>query len=267
MKASTVAALERINRHFYRRRAREFSDTRQRPWPGWQRVLELAREHLASDRISVLDLGCGNGRFLAELERVLGGGERAVGYLGIDASVPLLADTARAPKSLAKEGASGPGSVDRVDRRLLAADLVRRPLAEIDARARFDLIVLFGLMHHIPSRARRRALLGACVERLPPGGILAVSFWQFGDHERFAGRLRSWNDPQAAGVDPEDLEEGDALLAWGDAGAVRYCHFADPIEAGALVDPLGLEVLANFSADGGSHDLNLYWILRKGDNT
>jgi SAM-dependent methyltransferase len=181
-------------------------------------------------------------------------------YLGIDASVPLLAEAARVPGPVVKKGASG---FDPVDRRLLAADLVHRPLAEIDSRARFDLIVLFGLMHHVPSRARRLRLLEASAERLSPGGLLAVSFWQFGDRERFEGRFRSWHDPEAAGVDPEDLEEGDALLAWGDAGAVRYCHFAGPAEAETLVDPLGLEVLANFSADGNSNDLNLYWVLRR----
>lgn len=261
MKASTVAALERINREFYHRRALEFSDSRSHGWPGWQLVLELARGHLRSERISVLDLACGNARFLPQLERLVSAAGPNVRYLGVDASVALLALAARAADApRASKQATG---FEPINRRLFAADLVHRPLAQLDPSARFDLIVSFGLMHHIPSRARRLRLLKTSAERLSPGGLLAVSFWQFGDKERFQDRFRPWNDPEAGGVDPEDLEDGDSLLAWGDAGAVRYCHFASPIEARSLVEGLGLDAIASFTADGSTKDLNLYWVLRR----
>jgi len=262
MKASTVAALERINQAFYSRRASEFSDTRKQPWPGWRRVLELARDYLKGSRISVLDLGCGNGRFFDELGPALGSPKVEISYLGIDASWPLLTLAARTV-------AAGGWSTSR----LVVADLVHRPLAELEAATRFDLIVNFGLMHHVPSRKARRRLLVACAGRLRQGGVLAVSFWQFGDRERFRRRFLPWRDaaeggPDApaalAAIDERDLEAGDHLLAWGDAGAVRYCHFADEREAGALVAELGLEPLSSFREDGGSGNLNLYKVLRKG---
>ena len=39
MNQETVQALHRINRDFYRRCAAEFSASRRRPWPGWERAL------------------------------------------------------------------------------------------------------------------------------------------------------------------------------------------------------------------------------------
>lgn len=252
MKASTVAALERINRDFYRQRASEFSDTRKQPWPGWQRVLELARRNLGTHRISILDLGCGNGRLLGELGRVLGGANVEISYLGIDVSLPLLALAAGAAHS-----AGLPAS------RLMAADLVQRPLAELESATGFDLILNFGLMHHLPSRRVRRRLLAESSLRLRDGGVMAVSFWQFGDKERFRRRFVPWRDDAAHGVDPRDLEAGDHLLAWADSGAARYCHFADAQEAEALVTELELKRLSSFREDGNSRDLNLYHVLRK----
>lgn len=251
MKASTVAALERINREFYRLRAREFSDTRKQPWPGWQRVSDLARKHLGPGRISVLDLGCGNGRFGTELDRLLGSAGLEISCLGIDSSVPLLGLAA------AKSGSIGVG-----EQSFVAGDLVHRPLAQLAGRARFDLIVNFGLMHHIPSQRARAQLLAASAEHLRIGGLMAVSFWQFGGLERFENRTISWLGCQD--VDPEDLEAGDRLLAWGESGAARYCHFTSPAEAEALVGPLGLEEISSFRSDGKTDDLNLYWV---GHNT
>jgi len=206
-----------------------------------------------------LDLGCGNGRFFAEIGPILGDPRVEISYLGIDASWPLLT---LAAKRVTAGGSSPP--------RLVAADVVHRPLAELEAATRFDLIVNFGLMHHVPSRKARRRLLAACAGRLREGGVLAVSFWQFGDRERFKRRFLPWRAAAQGGpdvpdrIDVRDLEAGDHLLAWGDAGAVRYCHFTDEREAGALVAELGLEPLSSFREDGASGDLNLYKVLRKG---
>ena len=49
---------------FYRAHAASFSATRQAPWPGWQRVADLAGNALApGSSPAVLDLACGNLRF------------------------------------------------------------------------------------------------------------------------------------------------------------------------------------------------------------
>ena len=123
MKPETVERLLALNRGFYQRAARSFSETRRAPWPGWARLLERFTEASA---VSVLDLGCGHGRFLAELERR----GLARDYLGVDSSGALL-ELARTRH---------PGA------RFLEADATALAIEE-----RFDLVVAFGLLHHLPS--------------------------------------------------------------------------------------------------------------------
>lgn len=260
MKASTVAALERINRIFYERLAVEFSATRTQPWPGWQRVFELVAARRSGQRLSILDLGCGNGRLLQPLESFFG---NEIHYLGVDSSVPLLA----AARGASTREGEGEGSTSRP--RWVAVNLVDEPLEEIHKSGRFDLIVAFGLMHHLPSLALRRRLVASAVDRLRPGGLLAVSFWQFATKDRFRRRFVPWlqyssdlsERPEA--LDVSDLEPGDHLVAWGDAGAVRYCHFADADEAELVVNAPNVAVIDSFQDDGATGDLNLYHVLEK----
>lgn len=254
MRAETAAALKRINRHFYSRHAAEFSARREAPWPGWRRVAEGV-ERRRQDRagvISVLDLGCGNGRLARFLDARWPDGFE---YLGVDESAALLEIAA------ASIGAGG--------RRLLLQDLMR-PLPTRLPGEPFDLIAVFGLMHHLPGTGNRRALLRRAARRLAPGGLLAVSFWQFGERQRFRRRSVPWeehNRHAAEPIDLADLEPGDRLLRWGEesggpgAAAVRYCHWTPPAEVDQLLTGLPLAVADGFSADGASGDLNLYRTL------
>ncbi|MFQ5526424.1 MAG: class I SAM-dependent methyltransferase [Thermoanaerobaculia bacterium] len=251
MKASTVGTLDRINRDFYRSNAAEFSRTRKRPWPGWkilfERVESSSRERLDPARVSILDLGCGNGRVLPTLSEAFGD---RFSYLGLDSSLPLLVEggrTSAAGVEAARFGAANLGA----------------ELRAVRGDRRFDLILAFGLLHHVPSHERRAGLLGNAQGRLRPGGLLAVSFWQFGSHERFRRRFVPWRElPTELGeVDRSDLEPGDHLLAWGDSGALRYCHYTSPEEAETLVRASGLASAARFHADGETGDLNLYYLL------
>lgn len=253
MTPETAAALQEINRAFYEDRAADFSATRERPWPAWERVAEIVEEHCGERTLRVLDLGCGNGR----LGRYLAGrwGDR-LGYLGVDASEPML-EIARA---------MGGGRYLRRD--LLAAG----PLRELPG-GRFDLITAFGLMHHLPGFDRRATLLAEAAGHLAPGGLLAVSFWQFGALERFRRRMVPWaiyNRSAAEPIDTRDLEARDVLLAWGEPPSthgpvppVRYCHWAPPEEADRLLAGLPLEPVASFRADGKAGDLNLYRLLAR----
>jgi len=99
--------------------------------------------------------------------------------VGVDASEPLLV--------IAREQAP-----DADDCRFLSADFDATPPEQAlpaPPLAPFDLAVLFGVLHGVPGRERRRALLEAVCRRLAPGGLLAFTCWRFADDARLAGRI------------------------------------------------------------------------------
>lgn len=244
MERQTIRRLDAINREFYERHAESFDATRRRPWGGWRRVVD----HLgALERPSILDVGCGNARFGLFAERRLG---RPIDYLGIDRSQPLLERARRrAPSAW----------------RWLEADLVRDGLPAALGGERFDLVACFAVMHHLPGEVLRCELLAAMSRRVGTAGLLAVSFWQLGDHARFTRRAV---DPESLGL-AEELEPGDYLLRWGESAggaavaSLRYCHHADPAEVERLLTAPELEPVDAFVADGASGDLNDYRLLRR----
>ena len=179
MSPETVLALNEINRRFYRTSAEAFSASRDYPWLGWERIVG----GLPGPPRSVLDVGCGNARFGAYLAAWLGG---EFSYLGLDASAELLA--------LARQRSDLPRDTTLIER-----DLVAGPCAEALPGGRHSLVAAFGLLHHVPSFARRRELLCALAERLEPGGRLAISVWRFGAFERFRDKQVPFEPPIETG--------------------------------------------------------------------
>ena len=235
MDPNAIKRLNQINRDFYRATAAEFDATRQSAWPGWERLLKTIQLPIES----ALDLGCGNGRFalfLAARQR------QPFRYVGIDSNPDLLA---RARQQL--------GTLPQVSFQLIQRDLVLDDLPH----ERAQLTALFGLIHHVPGFARRRALLKAAAECLAPGGCLVFACWRFYEKERFRRRIIPW---------PEDIavERHDYLLDWrrGET-ALRYCHYVDDEEHGHLIAATGLSVIADYRADGAGGNLNRYTLLRK----
>ncbi len=250
MDEQTLRSLNAINRSFYCANAAEFDQSRAEPWPGWTQLLPhiaQIQRRAADGAIRVLDLGCGNARFGAFLaDRIPPAG---IHYCGIDSSDSLLAH--------ARARALPCASVE-----FRCADVVETPgdLPE----GPFSVIALFGLLHHVPSYARRRDLLRALGERLAPKGMLALTAWQFETFERFSTRLIPWDDYNRSAANPIDtrqLEPGDHLLAWGDRGsALRYCHFASAADTRQLLENAAFRVADSYAADGREEALNRYFI-------
>lgn len=250
MKRETVLALNELNQVFYARIARQWSETRRYAWPGFTRVLEVAPP-TAAGAFRVLDAGAGDGRFAAFLHERLSPPPAGLAYLGIDASAALLS-TARTRQL---------GAAYRFD----TADFIRDEAGLPEGP--FELIVLFGVLHHVPSFALRRGLVERLARRTAAGGHLALTFWRLDRDARFAKRVRSiarYNRVAARPIEESDLEPGDTLLAWGeDEAAVRYCHFADASETEALIDAAGLPTIARFEADGRGGRLNEYVVFSR----
>src|SRR5215470_16260923 len=85
MDEATIRALNAINRRFYETVVADFDSTRQMPWEGWERIVPLLQ---SSALLSVLDVGCGNGRFGRFLADRLG--KDRLKYVGLDSSAALL---------------------------------------------------------------------------------------------------------------------------------------------------------------------------------
>src|SRR4051812_30515699 len=93
MDTETINRLNAINRAFYTTVADDFDQTRGAAWPGRQRLLPYLPLPL-----SVLDVGCGNGRFALFLHDNLAAGQPRhnadaplLSYHGLDSNPALLA--------------------------------------------------------------------------------------------------------------------------------------------------------------------------------
>ena len=233
MNDTTIERLNQINRDFYRITAASFDETRSRPRPGW----EILISHLSAP-LSVLDVGCGNGRFGVFLADQFG---TRVTYTGIDNSDALLE---RAESALAETG---------IDYRLENRDVVHHPLET----GEYSLVALFGVLHHIPGSDQRRTFMQQLADRVTPGGMFAFAAWRFYDFERFRRRVIPW---------PDDLnvEKHDYLLDWQrDVRAIRYCHFVDDDEHADLTTVTDLTEIITYRADGRTNDMNRYSLLRR----
>lgn len=230
--------LNAINRAFYDAVADAFDQTRGRPWPGWERLGPYLPSRPA--RYRVLDVGCGNGRFgrfLAERWP-----QTALLYHGVDNNSALLA---RAAATMAAFPSAQP--------QFTASDIMEAPLPQ----GSYDLVVLFGVMHHVAGAAQRRALMRDLAARVAAGGLLAFACWRFAEQARFMARVAPW----PAGV---ARETGDYLLDWREGGhALRYCHYVDDAEHDALIAASGLQHLATYRADGATGDMNCYSVLAR----
>jgi SAM-dependent methyltransferase len=235
MTPETVQHLNALNRQFYETTATEFDATRSQAWQGWYRLLPYLTLPLR-----VLDVGCGNGRFGVFLaEQLHPTAEMPLHYHGIDNSAALLAF---AQNALAK--------MPHLSTTLTAQDIIEQP--ELPAET-YDLVTLFGVIHHVPGADNRLKLMQRLAACVAPGGLLVFAAWRFYEHDRFRERIIPWSDDI-------EVEPGDYLLDWrrGET-ALRYCHYVDDTEQARLIRTSGLGEILTYKSD----IYNCYSIMRK----
>lgn len=240
MQEETIAKLNTINLNFYNKIGHYFDNSRQYNWDGWSEILNL--EVWKSENLNVLDIGCGNGRFAGFV------GEHYLEnfkYTGIDSNNYLLEKA----KSTYLQHC------------FATHDIIQdTSLPDPISVENYDLIVLFGVIHHIPSVRKRLDVIKLLKNKLSKQGRLIISAWNFLEDQKLSKKFIDW---QEAGLRPEDVEEHDYLLPWErGAKAFRYCHWVSPNEQTLLISESGMKLETEFFADGKSGKLNRYIVLK-----
>ncbi len=289
MNRDFATKLIELNNAFYREHASSFSETRQAPWPGWIKTMDIALRQLDTTDfeppLKLLDLACGNMRFehfvskgliaaeeLGEVEETTAG-TFPIDFYAIDSCESLAIDErghARAIPNLHFQEMDVLQELMRRNPACTDEPIFDAPLA--------DITVCFGFMHHIPSCEFRVRVLDALVRQTRPGGIIAISFWEFmndGRMEKKALRAeaRAELTPPFDGYDSSQFEPGDHLIGWqNDRHAYRYCHHFDDAQITELVhgvrtfyksNEVPVRELERFHADGRSGDMNRYVVLKR----
>lgn len=243
---------------FYRANAESFSQTRQSPWQGWVRLLEVMDARAAErELLRVLDVACGNLRFERYLADALPG--RMLSGWAVDNCEPLV--------EAGERSEFGPLSrmsfqnLDAIER--LSAGCLREALEAPDASC--DLAVSFGFMHHVPLERWRAELLRTLIAKVRPGGFVAVSFWRFLNSDKLARKAQETTIRARVELVIPELPPNDYLLGWQDTqGLYRYCHHFDEPEIERLLAAVAdsAELVSRFEADGKTGNLNEYVVLR-----
>jgi SAM-dependent methyltransferase len=245
MDKTLVTQLTNLNKKFYSEVAVEFDATRQKPWSGWVRSMEFLENQNVEIK-SCLDIACGNGRFGDYLSQI----SLVENYVGIDFSQELI--------SAADEKLSTAG----IKYKLICGDVLEE-LEKI--KEQFDLVVMFGILHHIPGFENRRKLIKKAYSKLKKGGILIFTVWQFVLFERFRRRLLDNKEiRENFGIDTKHFEEGDYILDWqrGKTG-YRYTHYSSDSEVQRFLEDIELEEITQFEKDGRTANVNKYFLYRK----
>ena len=242
---------------FYRANAESFSQTRQSPWQGWVRLLEVMDSVAKQKPLRVLDLACGNLRFERYLADALPC-KMLSGY-AVDNCDPLVeAGERNESDALSRMSFQNLDAIER-----LSAGCLREALEAPDASC--DLAVSFGFMHHVPLERWRVELLRALIAKVRPGGFVAVSFWRFLNSDKLARKAKETTSRARAELGIPELPPNDYLLGWQDTqGLYRYCHHFDEQEIERLLATVAdsAELVSRFEADGKTGNLNEYVVLR-----
>ena len=230
MDKTTFDALTKMNKNFYTTMAKEFNVTRQYPWKGWGRVIDSIND-IKKTKPHIVDLGCGNGRFYKYCKNNL----TSFTYTGYDINTYLL---------------------NRAQDAYPEANFVNKDvLAETDSIQKADVMVAFGLTHHIPSQKYRKSWLIQVARRLKSKGLLALTFWNIAKDTRFENKI----------IKAElSLDKNDYLLNWGNTDTPRYYHKYSKGEIKDITANFrysGLDLLTSYSSDGKGDKLNTYLIF------
>ncbi len=120
------------------------------------------------------------------------------------------------------------------------------------------MIVLFGVLHHIPGFKTRVDLLKKLMKKLKPEGHLIFSTWNFLDSPSLKRRIQPWS---LLDLEEEKVEEDDYLLDWKKGEeALRYCHYFTDKEVKKLCRESLLKIKETFKSGQKGDKYNRYFV-------
>jgi len=188
-----ILEIIKLTNDFYFKHAESFDRSREFYW----KIFEDSLNYLKNGQ-KILDLGCGNARYFKFLKEK----NLQIDYLGLDSNQVFINEN----------------KVKYPDAKFEQLDLISS-LKEISQK--FDLITVFGVTHHLPSKSFREKWFQELTELSSNRGIIILSFWNFnqdkGDQNYIPKEYK--------------IEKGDFFLGWkGDYSVHRFCHFYDEEE-------------------------------------
>ena len=267
MTPKTIQTLSRLNQRFYELSGSKWNPKPNYYWEGWVELLKYLKYLKPKKSIRVLDIGSGNGRFANFLMEYLPVDvPKQIEYIGIDFSVPML-------NQITDQTRLDNLSIHKITRRFAQMDLIAGSIdglgLDFDS---FDLIVAFGLIHHIPSHTLRSQSVNNWAKYLAQNGLFVMTTWQYLDVPRLAKHCLDPADfvTQAIyqGLEIEKLEKGDNLLKWvkympEGQYTLRYSHYFEDREIEEILEASGLQAIASYRMDGGTEVRNKYWVAKK----
>ncbi len=209
MKADYANEILEMSHRGYEEISRDFSQTRKVFWE----ELYFLGDYI-KDNDEVLDIGCGNGRFL----EVLSG--KILQYTGVDNSESLI--------SYAKKWQGEKGE-------FICADALELPFKDTT----FDTAVSFGVLHHIPSKKLRKLFLKEAHRVLKKDGVLILTVWNLWN-ERLTPIIKKHAVQKLLGKSQLDFK--DVFLPFGKKEGVRYLHAFTKRELNSLLKNSGFKI-------------------------
>jgi len=256
MKQQTAYKLNQLTADFYSRIGQFWNQDSTYFWGGWFTLSTLIDVPKVSP-FSVLDIGCGNGRFATFCSKHIAL-NNPLYYQGIDYSADMLSFS--------------PNSADTKNHQyhFTKADVVRSVTWSRGCSSTFSLVTLMGLMHHIPSFSIRKNLLIQAALCVKPGGYLCFTTWRFNKVARLQKRIVDLDGGEGRqilsdlGVDRSEFEPGDCILNWVKYDrAYRFSHHYSELELNELIAATGMQLIARYIHDGRNSDQNEYFVLQK----
>ncbi len=230
--------------NLYSTYAKSFSNTRQFAWEGWKKILQYLDSDLS---LRILDLGSGNSRFL---EFLLKNNFQIEKYVGIDSSEELI--------DIAKQKFE-----DFENAEFILTDLEKNDWVN-KLNCKFDLIVIFGVMHHIKSFNTRKRILKDSFSLLSNQGLHITTYWQFANNKDFLKKhvIKS----KIKNKKTDLFSENDYTLKFGNDGATRFAHHFTDNEIKQMYTDVHRCTFEQFQSDGFENKMNKYILCINSDN-